>query len=148
MYATHELYIDYPPSVLAKLRAFGAAPPGPDGRLFIWLDTDRSGADPYAVRIGWPLAGNRRGVRVSPHEHDQRELRFNPIHQATLGRALQSLDAYVAQLPTATRRQAQPRYNALRRLLADEPGAERRRRQGQEGRPAGEQAWLRGSGAG
>jgi hypothetical protein len=119
VYGAHEIYVDYPRSVILKLLEFDALPTDEHlRRLFLWLDTDRCGADLYTVRIGWPLSGKRTSVRVSPRDYDKMETRFTPIHPPTLRRAVDTLDAYVRQLPPWQRRRAEPNYAPFRDILA------------------------------
>ena len=126
VYAAQQVSIDYRESVLAKLRALDGLPGDPaPSRVFIWVDTDRSGAHagPNSIRVMWPLGGREHPVRISPGAFDAVEPRFVPIVPAQLTSAIDQLGAYVSQSWLRTSQAAKTRFERLRALFI-EPGAQ------------------------
>lgn len=118
VYTPHQLYADYPWSVVVKLQALAALPRRPNLALVaVWMDTDRCGADRYAVRMGWPHGDRVTTIRVSPHAYDGIETRFAPIHVPTLNHAFTTLGENVGQLPRDRRAAAASRLRELHAVV-------------------------------
>ena len=118
VYTIHQLYADYPWSVIVKLQAVAALPNRPNLSLVaVWLDTDRCGADRYSVRMGWRHGDRVATIRVSPPAYDGIETRFAPIHMPTLHRAFTMLGEYIVQLPRGRRAAARSRLRELHAVV-------------------------------
>lgn len=118
VYTPHQLYADYPWSVVVKLQALAALPRRPDLALVaVWIDTDRCGADRYAVRMGWRHGDRVTRILVSPHAYDGIETRFAPIHEPTLHRAFTTLGESIVKLPRGRRAAAESRLAELHAVV-------------------------------
>lgn len=100
VYSAQEIYVDYPRSVIAKVLALASLPQDPDlFPFFLWLDTDRSGADLFSVRMNWPLQGEAGTIRVSPQACDEIETRFVALRALIVRRAIDRLGTHLSELP-------------------------------------------------
>jgi hypothetical protein len=118
VYSAQEVYIDYSRAVLSKLLVLHELEQEPDVfPFFLWVDTDRCGSDQFSVRIGWPLHGQKRAIRISPKALDAMESRFVALDPSVLKKAIDRLRAYLIQTPVEDRRKAQAKYDELRALF-------------------------------
>lgn len=127
VYAAQQVSIDYRESVLAKLRALdGLAGETTLSRVFIWVDTDRSGAHagPNSIRLMWPLGEREHPVRISAGAFDAVEPRFVPVDPAYLTSAIDQLGAYVSQSWLRKSPAARSRFEQLRTLFIEPAAAQ------------------------
>jgi hypothetical protein len=99
VYAAHQVKLDYEASVVAKIRtAAGLQRRDEDlSTVFLWLDTDRAGAD--KLTGGFQLHGRGGAVRprFSSRRHDDKETRFVPVERSQLEDAVRQLGAWARQ---------------------------------------------------
>jgi hypothetical protein len=107
VYAAHQVMVDYPPSVIAKLRTIDRVGGLRGvGVALLWLDMDRAGGDKMAA--GSVIRGRGGGlqIRLASRRHDDKEVRFVPLEQAQLDQTLRKIDAWARQHRAAAERLA------------------------------------------
>jgi hypothetical protein len=107
VYAAHQLMVDYPESVIAKLRAADQLGERPGvGAVLLWLDMDRAGADRMAAGSVVRGRGGGLQIRLASRRHDDKEVRFVPLEQAQLDQTFHKVGAWARQHSSAAGRLA------------------------------------------
>jgi hypothetical protein len=107
VYAAHQLMVDYPESVIAKLRAADQLGERPGvGAVLLWLDMDRAGADRMAAGSIVRGRGGGLHIRLASRRHDDKEVRFVPLEQAQLDQTFHKVGAWARQHSSAAGRLA------------------------------------------
>ena len=114
-----QVYVDYSQSVLKKVETLRAI--ADDESLFpffLWVDTDRAGADNLATKFAWPKPSKKGAVTVlTPGTRDV-ELRFAGVDDSVLRGAIDKLGTSMRQTDI-TVLGAKERYETMRQLFAD-----------------------------
>ncbi len=111
-----QLYVDYQRAVLRKFSALDELRARGIGGFFLWLDTDRIGADALATGFAWPVFGSKGRISILAPGSRNMETRFAPADEATLCSAMDRLVTYLKQSGERLDG-AEERYRALRRLM-------------------------------
>jgi hypothetical protein len=102
VYAAHQLMVDYPESVVAKLRAAQQVGEHPGVvTVLLWLDMDRAGADKMAAGSIVRGRGGGLQIRLASRRHDDKEVRFVPVEQAQLDQTFHKIGAWARQHTSA-----------------------------------------------
>jgi len=105
VYAAHQLMVDYPQSVAAKVRGIGRVGERSDvSVVLLWLDMDRAGADKMAEGSVVRGRGGVLQIRLASRRHDDKEARFVPLERAHLDQTFRKLDAWARQHGAASER--------------------------------------------
>ncbi|MGH2678391.1 MAG: hypothetical protein ACRDHB_08535, partial [Actinomycetota bacterium] len=99
VYAAHQVKMDYEATVTAKLRTAadlgGTAPEM--STVFLWLDTDRTGADKRTAGFQLHGRGGTLRLRFASRRHDDKEPRFVPVDRRGVDDGLRRLGAWARQ---------------------------------------------------
>jgi hypothetical protein len=119
VFVHQQVYLDYRASVVAKLlalRDLARRAPALEP-CFLWIDTDRAGADKLSLRLYLSTRQGRTAVRLAPAGCEDRESRFIPLDPARLAAGLDRIASLIGGRPGGGGRAAE-RFAALRPLLA------------------------------
>lgn len=90
-----QIYVDYRPSVLAKLFVLDSLVDSGVQPAFLWIDTDRAASDKLACRFYWPFAGALRAMKILPPGSDAVETRFARVDPPRTEAAYRRIAAYL-----------------------------------------------------
>lgn len=90
-----QIYLDYRPSVMAKVLALDSLVSTGIDPAFLWIDTDRAASDKLACRFYWPFDGALRPMKITPPGSDALETRFARVDPARTDAAYRRIAAYV-----------------------------------------------------
>ncbi len=91
-----QIYVDYRRSVLEKVEVLGQLRENDSlFPFFLWVDTDRAGADNLMSKLAWPPAGKKGAVSVlAPGTRDV-ELRYATVDGDVLRRAIDTVATHL-----------------------------------------------------
>jgi hypothetical protein len=96
-----QIYVDYRPSVLGKVRVLDALANTGNTRqqpvhgAFLWIDTDRAASDKLACRFYWPFQGALRAMKITAPGGERLETRFSLVDPHRTGAAYQRIADYI-----------------------------------------------------
>lgn len=101
VYTHQQVYLDYQPSVVAKIKALRAvaqksAQVRPE---FVWIDTDRAASDKLGLRLYLPTKHGSVAVRLAPSNCERLEPRFVRLDPTRLSQATRRMVQLIRQLP-------------------------------------------------
>lgn len=99
VYTAHQVKMDYEATVTAKLRTtadLGGTPPEVS-TVFLWLDTDRTGADKRTAGFQLHGRGGTVRLRFASRRHDDKEPRFVPVDRRGVDDGLRRLGVWARQ---------------------------------------------------
>jgi hypothetical protein len=114
-----QIYVDYRQSVVGKVEALrDFADDETVFPFFVWVDTDRSGADNLISKLAWPPATKKGAVSILPPGKRDVELRFAELDDSVLLNAIDKLGTSLHQSEMSFVG-AKARYALLRPFFAD-----------------------------
>ncbi len=90
-----QIYVDYRPSVLAKVFTLDALAEAGVHPAFLWIDTDRAASDKLACRFYWPFEGALRAMKILPPGLGSVETRFAQVDPPRTLAAYRRITAYI-----------------------------------------------------
>jgi hypothetical protein len=114
VYAFQQTYIDVTQSIFDRiclLDNLGRNYKEEIFPFFLWIDTDRAGADKIISRIYWPLFKNIQSIPICPNAMKDIEIRFVDLDPLHLENAIEKVGTYLVQSVNGTRK----RKDALER---------------------------------
>lgn len=105
VYVHQQVYLDYRPSVVAKIKALRElCREAPQIRPeFIWIDTDRAASDKLGLRLYLPGRDGRVPVRLAPGNCERLEPRFIRLDPTRIREATRRMAALIRQWPGSPR---------------------------------------------
>jgi len=114
-----QVYIDYRQSVLSKFEALRDIAQVDDLlSLFLWVDTDRSGADSLTTKFAWPNGRKKGPITILPPGTREVETRFSAIDSSVLVGAADQLWTSLRQSDERVDG-AKERYKNFRSIFVD-----------------------------
>jgi len=120
VFSHQQVYVDCTQSMLDRMKLLAKMEQAEDvTSVFVWIDTDRAGADKIMTRIYWPLFGKIQSIPICPLAVKDTELRFVDLDRVRLDQAIEKLGIFVKQTVSGEKKRttAIKRYDRLRQIF-------------------------------